>query len=377
MKLLIINPYDYKTVQSNPGLLSLLRILENKHIDYSLTVSGATINDGFKYVEMPQKPGDPGIERATHLNSRQVMNDLTHLVAVDPEGAVIAMRLLDLSKRRGIRCSYISYEILFKDEIILPWEQQLKEADLAYLRLCKEILIQDNVRGRMFLDEMGMNLGLHYAPIAPLQYFGKSPNRDVIRKTLGLPLDKTILVYSGSFEPYAKPDWWVKIAENLPKNYVFILTCFDSMQYRTPVAARVVHILSRIGNTLFVPKELPYDKYMQLLSVCDVGLALFRPAYRHWADGRNIRQMGLSSGKFCNYVSCGLPVICDSNQDKFHSLATSYPVIQTVTTSDEILSKLKVLSEPGFDVDACCKKLFDEALNPRSGIETYLEALHH
>src|SRR3989344_4081345 len=223
MKLLLINPYDYKTVQSNPGLLSLLRVLENKQIDYALTVSGAAIKDGFKYVEMPEKPGDPGVERAGYLNSRQVMNDLTHLVAIDPEGAIIAMRLLDLSKKQDIRCSYISYEILFKNEIASPWEQQLKESDLAYLRLCREVLIQDEVRGRIFLNEVGMELDLHYAPIAPLQYLGKNPNRDISRKGFGLPLDKKILVYSGSLEPYAKPEWWITIAENLPKNYIFML----------------------------------------------------------------------------------------------------------------------------------------------------------
>lgn len=377
MKLLLLNPYDYKTVQSNPGLLSFLHVLENEKISYAMTIPGPASNDGYKYIEMPANLADVNINHAALLASRVNTNDLTHIVAMDPEGAMTAVRLLDVVRKPDIRCSYVSYEILFSDEIVYANEKTLKEFDLAWLRRCREVLIQDEVRGRMFLKEIGLHPQLYYAPVSPHAYLGANPERDTIKQGLGLPLDKKILIYSGSLAPYAKPDWWIKIAELLPDDYIFLFTCFDGSQYRDPNVARVGRVLSAMGNARFVRKELPANQYMQLLRVCDVGLALFRPVFTHWMNGRNIQQIGLSSGKFCNYLACGLPVICDHSQDRFRDLAATFPVVQTISTPDEVPSRLQALSRIASrdQREACCRKLFQDVLDPRAGIKEYLEAL--
>lgn len=375
MNILLINPYDYKTVLSNPGLLSLLHVLKGERIRYAMTVVGSALDTEFNYIEMPEKLIDTDTNAVSALLARIKPQELTHIIAIDPEGAMVAMRLLESIKRMDIRCSYISYEILFSDEIIFAKEQKLKEYDLAYLRLCKEVLIQDEVRGEMFRKEKGLDLKLHYAPVSPHLYLGKSQNKDVIKRGLGLPLDKKILIYSGSLAPYAKPDWWIKIAEVLPQDFIFLFTCFDGKQFQDPNLARIGKVLSGKGNAFFVRKELPIDYYMQVLQACDVGIALFRPVYTHWMNGRNIRQMGLSSGKFCNYVSSGLPVICDSDQDQFRKLAANYPIVQTITTPEEVPSKLQVIAEMGDGSSGYCSQLFNDVLNPYNGIKRYLDNL--
>jgi len=58
MNLLLVNPYDYRTVQSNPGLLSFLHVLESEKIPYAMTVPGPVSRDGFKYLEMPANTVD-------------------------------------------------------------------------------------------------------------------------------------------------------------------------------------------------------------------------------------------------------------------------------------------------------------------------------
>jgi hypothetical protein len=375
MNLLLINPYDYKTVQSNPGLLSLLRVLEIEQVPYEMTVAGPAGKDGFKYLEMSGDLVDTGSNHAEYLYELMTSRNFTHLIAIDPEGATIALRLLELAGDREFHCSYISYEILFRDETVSAREQRLKERDLAYLKRCREVLIQDKVRGQMFLDEVGLDLPLYFAPVAPLQFLGTNASKDDVKKGLGLPLDKKILIYSGSLSPYAKPDWWIRIAEGLTQDYIFLFTCFDGRQFLDPSMARIGRVLSSIGNTLFIQKELPADQYMQLLRICDVGLALFRPVYTHWMNGRNISQIGLSSGKFCNYVSCCLPVICDNDQDQFRKLAADYPVVQTVSVPEDVPASLKAISEMAGESEAQCSKLFREILNPYNGIKKYLDAL--
>jgi glycosyltransferase involved in cell wall biosynthesis len=376
MNLLLINPYDYRTVQSNPGLISLLKVLEKEKINYAMTVLGTAPADGFKYIEMPEDLLNADVNNIDCLRALIKTNDLTHIAAIDPEGAMLAIRLLDSINRSAIHCSYISYEILFSDEIILPWEKKLKEYDIAYLRICKEVLIQDEVRGDMFCKEVGFDVNkLYYSPVSPLQYVGRSSSKNAIRNRLGLPLDKKILVYSGSFSPYAKHDWWIRIAEALPDNYVFLFTCYDSKQLHDQNFARIGRILSGKGNTLFMGKELPVAVHQQLLQACDVGIALFRPIYTHWMSGRNIRQIGLSSGKFSTYIACGLPVICDGDQDVFCKLAKNYPIVQTISEPEETVSKLKVLSEIGDESEAWCNKLFKDVLDSYNGIKRYLDAM--
>ena len=375
MNILLVNPYDYKTVQSNPGLLSLLQVLEKERISYVMTVAGSFPDDGFKYTEIPEKLMSLDANSLERIKSHLNIIELTHIIAIDPEGAMVAMRLREVIHRKDIHYSYISYEILYSDEIIFPHEQKLKEYDLAYLRLCKEVLVQDEVRGKMFCKEVGIDFTLFYAPVSPHQYLGRGRNRNAIKRELGLPLDKNILIYSGSLAPYAKPDWWIKIAEILPNNFIFLFTCFDGRQFLDPNLARIGRILSGKGNAFFIKNELPTSYYMQVLQACDVGIALFRPVYTHWMNGRNIREMGLSSGKFCNYVSCGLPVICDSDQEEFRKLAAHYPIVQTISTPEEVASKLETLSQIGDESEMWCKKLFHEVLNPYNGIRRYLDAL--
>lgn len=375
MNLLLINPYDYRTVQSNPGLLSLLHVLEAEKIRYAMTVPGPVSPDGFKYVEMPTNTMEVEVNNVAPLKSRLSVDELTHIIAIDPEGAMVALRLLEMINRRDVRCSYISYEILFKNEIIFTQEQRLKEFDLAFLRLCREVLIQDEVRGEMFRRETGFDRDLFHAPVSPHQYLGANPDRNVFRKSLGLPLDKKILIYAGALDAYAKPDWWVEIAECLPESYIFLFISFDGRQFNDPSLARIGRVLSAKGNARFIRNELPAAKYMQLLRACDAGIALFRPVYTDWMNGRNIRQMGLSSGKFCSYVSCGLPVICDRSQDRFRRLAEDYPVIQVISAPEEVPSRLKLLSEMKGETESWCRKLFHDVLSPLNGIENYLNAL--
>jgi glycosyltransferase involved in cell wall biosynthesis len=376
MNLLVINPYDYKTVQSNPGLLSFLQVLATERISYAMTVTGSFPQDGFRFIEMPDRVLDADTNYVDDLKSRIGVDELTHIIAIDPEGAMVAMRLLELAGRANIKYSYISYEILFADEIVFPREQKLKEFDLAYLRLCSDVLIQDEVRGRVFSKEAGREFHLFYAPVSPLQYRGKgSGDHSGIKRALGLPLDKKILIYSGSMSPYAKHDWWIRIAEILPDEYIFLFTCYDGSQLREPILARIGKILTSRGNVYFVGKELPAATHLQVLQACDAGIAFFRPIYTHWMSGRNIRDIGLSSGKFSTYISCGLPVICDSDQEIFRKLAADYPVVQTIFSPDEIPAKLKSLSEIRADSNAGCKKLFDEVLNPYVGIKSYLNGL--
>lgn len=375
MNILLINPYDYKTVQSNPGLLSLLHVLKSESIDYAITIVGPVPSQDFNYVAVPESLLDDATNDVQALVAAVNVDLLTHVIAIDPEGSLVAVRFLGAIGRESIRCSYISYEILFAEEILFQREKTLKEHDLAYLRLCTSVLIQDEMRGEMFRREAGLDVSMHFSPVSPHTYLGQSADKEQTKRALGLPLDKKILIYSGSLYPYAKPDWWIEIAEQLPKDFIFLFTCFDGSQFKNHDLARIARILSTKGNALFVQKELPADQYMQVLQACDVGLALFRPVYTHWMNGRNIRQLGLSSGKFSNYICCGLPVICDSNQEYFCKLAVDYPVIKPVTTPEDVSSALLTLQDVGAASADHCKRLFAEVLNPGAGISDFLEAL--
>jgi hypothetical protein len=372
MKILIINPYDQKTTQSNPGLLSVLQLLDRQRIDYAISVAGPAFGNDPRHIALPQDPAAAISQLAAHINTHKSM----HLVAIDPEGAALAQQLLASLNAHDLPCSYISYEILFRNEMVSNSEVQMKEQELAYLRHSSSVLIQDEVRGRIFCDETGFDSGkLFYAPVAPLAYLGKSAQPDQVKAGLGLPPDKKILIYTGSLSAYAKPDWWIRIAENLPEDYIFLFTCYDSTQLRNPDLARIGKVLVAGGNAMFLTRELPVDRYLQLLQACDAGIVLYRPVYTHWMNGANIRQIGLSSGKFSYYIACGLGVICDYDQEVYRRLATDYPVVQTISRPEEVAARLVEFEQLGSASVAVCNDLFQQVLNPVEGINNYLAAL--
>ena len=75
--------------------------------------------------------------------------------------------------------------------------------------------------------------------------------------------------------------------------------------------APIASIEPLIGRRIFL-SEAPADKVDDLSSILAgvaVGLAFYEPDYRSFHTGRNLKYLGLASGKISTYLRYGIPVI--------------------------------------------------------------------
>lgn len=131
--------------------------------------------------------------------------------------------------------------------------------------------------------------------------------RKRIRLQTSLPIDKTIVVYSGSgMNPYYRLDLVLKSLKLLPlnaaKKLFFLFLVYNGQRS-----------LERLKDQLAIPKDmiqirspLPRNRLAKVLSACDVGLVPF--------DSQSYLLCAKST-KMYEYLSCGLYVVSSGPRD--------------------------------------------------------------
>jgi glycosyltransferase involved in cell wall biosynthesis len=219
------------------------------------------------------------------------------LIGAEIHGLIAATAVASL---RRLPAVYWSLELW-------PWRESPRVAGRARKlveHLCHRraafTVIQDEERAGFMAADGPLPLAPEFVFVPATARGVPAPGRnDALRERLGIPRDSKVLLYAGSWQPWACLEELAESAQSWPPDWVLLLHGFGPSDYVDALRARC-----RVpGRVRFSYEVLPYHELDDLVRAGDIGLALYR------GPGPNWSLMGAASGKLSHYLKCGLPAI--------------------------------------------------------------------
>jgi len=288
-------------------------------------------------------------------------------IGVDPGGISVVDRLNTWAR---IPIAYISFELMFRDELEGSVENSLLAVEQQAASEARLILLQDEERKTAFCQEHVIDSNrIVTAPVAPPPR--QVQRTDALRARLGIPLSKRIVLYCGNIQAWSSRDELVDMVSYWPERYCLVIHSWDK------VGTRLQKFLDGLRNTgkIFVSSELITRQEMpDFVASADFGLAPYKPTPEGWLTGKNLYHLGLASGKVSYYALCGLPILARALPVYDREFAV-YRCGKTYQLSSETG---RLLEEMDGSYDLYSKesrRFFDERLNPVPGITEFCRRL--
>lgn len=297
-------------------------------------------------------------------------NAIVHLIAVDPIGLVLAGRIKKLYKKINIH--YFSFEIFFNEEVKNnPIYSNFKKKEIFYSRYVSSIVIQDKLRRKNLINENKIDVGFdkwYFIPVAPI--LTESLNQQH-RSTYALKEDDIIYIHSGSIAEWSGIEHVISAVERgLPERTVIFVHNRTKFESSNPVHQKLLQ-LSIANPNLILHDEVfdDYNEYLSFLAMFDYGIVLYEPDGGIFT-GNNIRDIGLSSGKFSSYMAAGLPSLMYDCQ-MYREIAENFKIGTIVSSRENLSFHIKNRSLMGIKKDAC-RDYYQKSLNPISVIQEFI-----
>jgi glycosyltransferase involved in cell wall biosynthesis len=171
------------------------------------------------------------------------------------------------------------------------------------IRSCWLTLIQDESRANMLRADVGIPAEkMVLVPNSPLGP-GRIRTSRFLHDRLGLNKETNIVLAPGSIGPLFCSEETVVAAQALPEQWQCVIHSAQPVPDGDPYIARINtrNVRNRVAFSL---SPLPYELVDQLLSSARIGLALYGAI-----GGPNTTEVGLASGKLCQFLKVGVPVI--------------------------------------------------------------------
>lgn len=378
-------------VFTNPTLVSFLELLQDKNIQillfsYEQLIASPGHLKNITYYFLPpliskSKNVKSGITSVKiNINTISVLkkNRVTQLFGVDYYGLVVAYGFKKFLP--GARLGYFSFELLFKDEIGDQKYMALKRKEMRQIKRLDYLIIQDDTRLRLFLEENKLPARPHFKifkiPVAPKKIDMSKVDGVDLHKELGIPKEKKILVYSGSVGDWAGSDQLLELLENNWNDKFWLV-----IHSRFPLTAENEYSL-RINK--LIEKGLPltlhanpfndYMDYAAFLKNADAAIVLYKSKKGSMYFGKNIKEIGLASGKFSMYLMLGIPVIA-SSQTTYKELLQNYNFGGVIDDRTDFSKLLEMVDSSKDQLRINAKELYDKLLDPEKQLRTLIEQL--
>lgn len=236
------------------------------------------------------------------IDARRFANrNFCFVISVDRAGVLEATAI---TKKLGTVHYHLSYEIFFADET----SPRYKRIERAAYKNVTAVIIQDRLRAELFCQENDVSLSkISLIPLC-LRKNAASPDfAPRARDLCGIPLDKKVLISIGSLADWSMAREIIQQVCDLPKEWVLL------MNERFGDARELEAYVESIGMTgrIYFNSSPVRDirDIKQVLQGCSFGLAFYKPTYKSKYTGKNIKNIGLASGKLVTFLSHELPVI--------------------------------------------------------------------
>lgn len=227
----------------------------------------------------------------TSRSARRLARRAEQVVAIDADGIVLASRFF----HNGGELGFISYELFFEAEV----GASRKRAERQALRSCGWFAAADPVRADELAVENGIPRGkIFTAPVAHRMQNIESALDARAR------VDRRVrrVLHIGSTATWTRLDEVVDTVSRWPQDWQLVV---HDRYGRLPDYVRALAPdRVELSDAIYAKNE----DLIGLVSRADVGLALYAETRGPYA-GRNIRNVGLSSGKALTYLRFGTPVL--------------------------------------------------------------------
>ncbi|MGZ8935757.1 MAG: hypothetical protein ACXW04_12750 [Methylobacter sp.] len=275
------------------------------------------------------------------------------VIGVDREGLIQANMLYRINRTPYI---FISFEIMFMDET----SRRFKTPEIKASECVAAWLVQDEVRANLLLNENKLKPDKKL--LLPLASAGDAEiSSPRLRDQLGIPNEKKVAITMGSITSWSMAVDIVKSAIDWPNDWALIV--HDRYGKTFKHLNSVLNIIRPyINNKIYISGEAcqMVDDMGSILSGVSVGLAFYKPTYDNASTGKNLKYLGLSSGKISTYLRYGIPIIVNeigllADEAQKHHFGCA------VKSVDQIGIKLNEIDQPSYRENA--RKYFREHLD--------------
>jgi hypothetical protein len=226
------------------------------------------------------------------------------IIAVDRQGLIEASALHLLTKTPYI---LISFEIMFASET----SARVKKIERTASRNLMLWVIQDEERAACLREENALDpQKCMLVPLASLGAGIQAAPR--LRDELGIPKQKKAAILMGSIADWAMAEEIILGALDWPEDWALIIHDRYGLT-RQRLAGIMEKIEPAIHSRIYISSAAPdtVDDLSHVLAGVDAGLAFYKPVYIGPYLGRNLRHLGLASGKISTCLRYGVPVIAN------------------------------------------------------------------
>ncbi|MFB0564470.1 MAG: hypothetical protein ACETWK_02175 [Candidatus Aminicenantaceae bacterium] len=279
------------------------------------------------------------------------------IIGVDSEGLI---KGYEYAKRYKLPLVYLSFEIIFRDELRSRWEIEKKEEESIASQFADLIIIQDKWRAELLTTENRISPErIEYLPVSP-RSSKRTPQSNHLRKRFNISERETIVLHSGTFAEFTCASELLDSVSVWPEGFVLIIhTRYKPRKFDGHIRAIGKAMLS---NVFLSTDPLAPEEYEKLVASADIGLVLYKQVPPSPYEQKNIQTMGLSSGKFSYYMKYGLPVI-SIKQDTYAQLLNDYKFGENIDSFEEMPKALKLIQTNYAYYSAEAKRLFSEKLS--------------
>lgn len=215
---------------------------------------------------------------------------------------------------KGFKSPYalISYEIFFRRET----SKLFKLPEIKASKGVSFAVVQDDKRAEKLSEENKIDKEkLIQIPVT--SSFSKPYIKNMsLYHELGIPLDKKILIFTGSVAKWACIDKILLQLSRFPDSWVLVLHDGHG-KVRPRINSMLVELnldpISISDKLYYSNLKLPTTEDMHhLLHSADLGLCAYCPTYSDMYTGDNLKYIGLASGKAMTYLQHGLPIVTTS-----------------------------------------------------------------
>lgn len=273
------------------------------------------------------------------------------IIGIDREGLIDAGHYSHFLK---IPYVYFSFEIMFSDEIGI----NNKILEKRYSKNVSLWVAQDQIRANCLVEEN--NLSPDKCFICPIASAGAGELSHVrLRDALGIDEKKKVAIMIGSLSEWSMSGEIIKSVETWPEDWVLII-------HERYGRARE-KLKNEIGKALYGTRIVcstsvtdNLDDMGTILAGVDVGLAFYKPLYTTPYNGKNLKYIGLSSGKIATYLRYGVPILTN-NIGIYADIIKTNNLGLVLESPDSLGSVLDILNRPEYSDN--CKQFFLENLD--------------